>query len=104
MFAYQLKPEDKIFIVTWFPPKYPQLIIYEVICITTFYDLSYENKGYTSVSIVNLITSIRTSIVFWNDVDLDKGEYGANMIRTTNEQLAIKKFEEVCSLSDSKKV
>ena len=100
MFAYQLKPEDKIFIVTWYN-GYPQLIIYEVMGLNIVYNPLHENKGYTTVTVVNLVTSLKTTIVFWNDVDLEEGENGLNSFRTTNEQLAIKKFKEVLKTNSS---
>ena len=100
MFPYQLKLEDKIFIITWYN-EYPELFIYEVTGIKVVYNPLHENNGYTAVSLVNLITSFQTIIVFWNDIDLEQGEDGLNLFRTTNEQLAIKKFEEILRTNSS---
>lgn len=93
MFPYELRKGDKIFIVTWYN-RYPQFIIYEVISLNITYNPLHENNGYTSINVINLITSIRTSIVFWNDIDLEEGDDQLNIFRTTNEQLAVKVFKE----------
>ena len=100
MFAYELKEGNKIFIVTWYN-GYPQLIIYEVMGLNIVYNPRHENNGYTAVSLVNLVTSFQTTIVFWNDVNLEEGEDGLNLFRTTNEQLAVKKFEEMLKTNSS---
>lgn len=101
MFPYELREGSKIFIVTWYN-GYPQLIIYEVISLNIVYDTLYEkNGGYTAITAVNLVTSVKTMIIFWNDVNLEEGESGVNLFRTTNEQLAVKKFEETLKTNSS---
>ena len=100
MFPYELREGDKIFIITWYN-GYPELLIYEVIGAKIVYNTLHEYNGYTAVTLVNLITSFQTTIVFWNDIDLEKGEDSLNLFRTTNEQLAIKKFEEMLKTNSS---
>lgn len=101
MFAYELQEGDKLFVITWHK-GYPQLIIYEIIGLNIVYNTLHENSGYTAVTATNLITSVQTTFIFWNDINLEEGEDGLNLFRTTNEQLAVKKLEEMLKTNSSR--
>ena len=91
MYAYELKPGDRIFIVTNY--SFPQFSIYEVIHVQRRPGL-FNDKNYANVYTINIIDSSRTNFLFYDDLDLEKGT-NTLPLRTTNEQLALETFKKL---------
>lgn len=96
MFPYELKKGDKLFIVTK-SRGFPELLVYEVLEANQI-----KRSKYTCVYLINVVLSYKVELAFPNNVDLNIGErFPDGVFRTTNEQLAIKKFEEMIKTNSS---